>query len=246
MMTMRTTARKWRSKRMCPLENHKNSDLDTPPPPTPRPPHPTTIYKKGIRDRVWHFGFETFWFFLMISVSVLENFGIEKSIGIGFKNFWYRKKYRFQKIWYRKSIRFWKYFWRNKKSSQKYIYQGVAMLVSANPEILSKISKGGGAFFCWWPEILSKISRGGGACFCQSGNTLKNIKGWRCFFSADDQKSSQKYQGVAVLVLKKGLKCFLTYRLKCCKMMFSIQLKDEYYSNINRIRIRIRIYSVEK
>ena len=59
MMTMRTTARKWRSKRMCPLENHKNSDLDTPPPPTPRPPHPTTIYKKGIRDRVWHFGFET-------------------------------------------------------------------------------------------------------------------------------------------------------------------------------------------
>ena len=111
MMTMRTTARKWRSKRMCPLENHKNSDLDTPPPPTPRPPHPTTIYKKGIRDRVWHFGFETsrfqnFLIFLMILESVLENFGIEKSIGIGFKNLWYRKKYRFQKIWYRKSIRF--------------------------------------------------------------------------------------------------------------------------------------------
>ena len=83
-----------------------------PPTPTPRPPHPTTIYKRGIRDRGWHFGFETsrfrnfLTFFLMILVSVLENFGIEKSIGIGFKNLWYRKKYRFQKIWYRKSIRF--------------------------------------------------------------------------------------------------------------------------------------------
>ena len=32
-----------------------------------------------------------------------------------------------------------------RKSSQK--YQGVAVLVSANPEILSKISRGGGA--CW-------------------------------------------------------------------------------------------------
>ena len=32
------------------------------------------------------------------------------------------------------------------------------------------------------PEILSKISRGGGVCFCQSGNPLKNIKGWRCLF----------------------------------------------------------------
>ncbi len=101
MMTMRTTARKWRSQSMCPLENHKNSDLDTPPPPTPRPPHPTTIYKKGIRDRVLHFGFETsrfrnFLIFLMVSVSVLENFGIEKSIGIGFGKNWYRKKYRYR------------------------------------------------------------------------------------------------------------------------------------------------------
>ena len=35
-----------------------------------------------------------------VSVSVSENFGIEKSIGIGFENFWYRKKnrYRFRKI----------------------------------------------------------------------------------------------------------------------------------------------------
>ena len=41
-------------------------------------------------------GFETFWFFLMVSVSVSENFGIEKSIGIGFGKIWYRKKY-----WYR-------------------------------------------------------------------------------------------------------------------------------------------------
>ena len=215
MMTMRTTARKWRSKRMCPLENHKNSDLDTPHPPPLVLPTPPQYIKRASETEFGILvskllGFETFWFFLMILVSVLENFGIEKSIGIGFKNLWYRKKYRFQKIWYRKSIRFWKYFWRNKKSSQKYIYQGVAMLVSANPEILSKISKGGGAFFCWWPEILSKISRGGGAC------------------------------------LKKGTKLMMMIRIIMMMMMFSIQLKDEYYSNINRIRIRIRIYSVEK
>ena len=41
-------------------------------------------------------GFETFWFFLMVSVSVSENFGIEKSIGIGFGKIWYRKKYRYR------------------------------------------------------------------------------------------------------------------------------------------------------
>ena len=35
-------------------------------------------------------GFETFQFFLMVSVSVSKNFGIEKSIGIGFAKFWYR------------------------------------------------------------------------------------------------------------------------------------------------------------
>ena len=78
-------------------------------------------------------GFETFPFFLMVSVSVSKIFGIEKSIGIGFEKIWYRKKYRyrfrkklvskkvsvsvskkfgikksigigFEKIWYRKSI----------------------------------------------------------------------------------------------------------------------------------------------
>merc|ERR1712001_514036 len=41
-------------------------------------------------------GFETFPLFLMVSVSVSKNFGIEKSIGIGFENFWYRKKYRYR------------------------------------------------------------------------------------------------------------------------------------------------------
>ena len=41
-------------------------------------------------------GFETFPFFLMVSVSVSKNFGIEKSIGIGFDKFWYRKKYRYR------------------------------------------------------------------------------------------------------------------------------------------------------
>ena len=85
-------------------------------------------------------------------------------------------------------------------------------------------------------------------------------------FSADDRKSSQKYQGVVVLVsanpeilskisrgggacLKKGTKLMMMIRIimmMMMMMMFSIQLKDEYYSNINRIRIRIRIYSVEK
>ena len=162
MMTMRTTARKWRSKRMCPLENHKNSDLDTPPPPTPRPPHPTTIYKKGIRDRVWHFGFKT---------SRFRNFLIFfNDIGIGFGKFWSSQKY--QGV----AVLVWKYFWRNKKSSQKYIYQGVAMLVSANPEVLSKISRGGDAFFCWWPEILSKISRGGGACLKKGTKLMMMIR----------------------------------------------------------------------
>ena len=34
----------------------------------------------------------------MISVSVLENFGIEKSIGIGFENFWYKKSIGFKKM----------------------------------------------------------------------------------------------------------------------------------------------------
>ena len=41
-------------------------------------------------------GFETFPFFLMVSVSVSKNFGIEKSIVIGFEKIWYRKKYRYR------------------------------------------------------------------------------------------------------------------------------------------------------
>ena len=53
-----------------------------------------------------HFGFETSWFrnfsmFFMVSVSVSEKIGIEKSIGIGFENFWYRKKFRY---WFRKNL----------------------------------------------------------------------------------------------------------------------------------------------
>ena len=32
----------------------------------------------------------------MVWVSVSKNFGIEKSIGIGFEKFWYRKKYRYR------------------------------------------------------------------------------------------------------------------------------------------------------
>ena len=32
----------------------------------------------------------------MVSVSVSKFFGIEKSIGIGFEKFWYRKKYWFR------------------------------------------------------------------------------------------------------------------------------------------------------
>ena len=31
-----------------------------------------------------------------VLVSVLKIFGIEKSIGIGFEKFWYRKKYRYR------------------------------------------------------------------------------------------------------------------------------------------------------
>ena len=39
-------------------------------------------------------GFELFQFFWMVSVS--KNFGFEKSIGIGFEKFWFRKKYRYR------------------------------------------------------------------------------------------------------------------------------------------------------
>ena len=43
-----------------------------------------------------HFGFETFPLVLMVSVSVSEMFGIEKSTGIGFEKIWYRKKYQYR------------------------------------------------------------------------------------------------------------------------------------------------------
>ena len=42
----------------------------------------------------FRFGFKTFLCFLMVSVS--KFFGIDKSIGIGFVFFWYRKKYRYR------------------------------------------------------------------------------------------------------------------------------------------------------
>ena len=32
----------------------------------------------------------------LVLVSVSEKIGFEKSIGIGFENFWYRKKYRYR------------------------------------------------------------------------------------------------------------------------------------------------------
>ena len=84
---------------MCPLENHKNSDLDTPHP-SSTPPQ----YIKGHQRQSLAFRFENFSvsklfdFFLMISVSVLENFGIEKSIGIGFENFGIKKSIGFKKF----------------------------------------------------------------------------------------------------------------------------------------------------
>ena len=39
-------------------------------------------------------GFETFLFVLVVSDSVSEKFGIERSIGLGIVKIWYRKKYR--------------------------------------------------------------------------------------------------------------------------------------------------------
>ena len=45
--------------------------------------------------------FETFPIFLVVSDSVSEKFGIEKSIGFGIGKIWYRKKYR---IRYRENL----------------------------------------------------------------------------------------------------------------------------------------------
>ena len=82
-----------------------------------------------------------------VSVSVSKIYGIEKSIGF--------KKIGIEKVSDSENT-----FEETRNHLKNiYIYQGVAMLVSENP------------------EIISKISRGGGACFCQSGNPLKNIKG---------------------------------------------------------------------
>ena len=85
----------------------------------------------------------------MILVSVLENFRIEKSIGIGFKNLWHRKSIGFKKFGIEKVsdsentfeetrnhlkniyIKGWRcLFLPIRKSSQK--YQRVAVLFSAD------------------------------------------------------------------------------------------------------------------
>ena len=132
----------------------------------------------------------------MVSVSVSENFGIEKSIGIGFGKIWYRKKYRYR---FRK-------FLVSKKVS-----------VSKNLVLVSKIF-GIEKSISFKKFGIEKVSDSENT-FEETRNHLKNIyiKGWRCLFlpirkssqkyqgvavlfSADDRKSSQKYQGVAVLV----------------------------------------------
>ena len=66
-----------------------------------------------------------------VSVSVSKNFGIEKSIGfekfgIGLENFWYQKNISFEKFG---------------------IENQILKILSKKQEILSKISRGGGA--CW-------------------------------------------------------------------------------------------------
>ena len=74
----------------------------------------------------------------MVSVSVSKKIGIEKSIGIGFENFWYRKKFRYwfrknlvskkvsvlvsEKFWYRKKYRYW---YRKKIGIEKSIGIGI-------------------------------------------------------------------------------------------------------------------------
>ena len=133
----------------------------------------------------------------MVSVSVSEIFGIEKSIDIGFgKSIGFEKfGIAFENFWYRKSISFEK-FGIEKVSDSENTFEE-----TRNP---LKNIKG-------WRCLFLPMT----------GNPLKNIKGWWCLFlpirkssqkyqgvavlfSADDRKSSKKYQGVAVLVGKKG------------------------------------------
>ena len=81
-----------------------------------------------LRCRVWHFGFET---------SRFRNFSIFfDGIGIGFGNFWYRKKYRYRfrkKIGIRKSIGIgFDFFWYRKK----YRYRFRNFLVSKKVSVL--------------------------------------------------------------------------------------------------------------
>ena len=87
MTKMTTTDRRWRRRRMCPLENHRNSYSE--------PEFGISVSKL--------LGFDTL-VSKKVSVSVSKNFGIEKNIGfkkfgIGFEIFLYRIKYKFRKIW---------------------------------------------------------------------------------------------------------------------------------------------------
>merc|ERR1711936_1235848 len=112
----------------------------------------------------------------MVSVSVSENFGIEKK---------YRYRFRKNLVSKKDSVSVSKIF-------------GIEKSISFEKFGIEKVSDSENTFE-------------------ETRNPLKNIKGWRCLFlpirkssqkyqgvavlfSADDRKSSQKYQGVAVLV----------------------------------------------
>ena len=112
-----------------------------------------------------------------VSVSVSKIFGIEKSIG--FKKFGIEKvsdsentfeetRNHLKNIY----IKGWRcLFLPIRKSSQK--YQGVAVLFSADDRKSSKKYQGVAVLVCANPEILSKISRGGGACWKKRDDSLE-------------------------------------------------------------------------
>ena len=134
--------------------------------------------------------------------SVSKLFDFFNGIGIGFGKFWYRKKYRYR---FRKNL----------------VSKKVSVSVSKNFGIEKSISfKKFGIQKVSDSETRNPLKniKGWRCLFLpMTGNPLKNIKGWWCLFlpirkssqkyqgvavlfSADDRKSSQKYQGVAVLV----------------------------------------------
>ena len=102
--------------------------------------------------------------FLMVSVLASENFGIEKSIGIGFGKIWYRKKYLY---------RFRKFLVSKKVSVSK-------NLVSVSKIFGIKKSIGFGKFG------IEKVSDSENT-FEETRNPLKNIKGWWCLFEKRDE-----------------------------------------------------------